>query len=88
MTAIVIPLPTQHSSIFKICPICKSKEYIVRSRVFSGEERWNELRSLLYSGRDYTKTWIDNLRDKDKEQALKRLNAVGAYELVKFIALD
>jgi hypothetical protein len=86
--AFLIPVGTQYSSVFKICPVCEAKTYIIKwSPGFSSSKTIEELVSLLNEGREYTKLWFAKLDPMQQQETLKRLNSLKAYDLVKYVAL-
>lgn len=87
--AFFIPAGTQFSSIFKTCPVCEKKDYIIKwTPAFSSSDTKAELLQLLNDGREYTKYWFQKLDAKQQEEALKRLNSIKAYDLVRFLGLS
>jgi alpha-glucuronidase len=85
-TAMLIPLGSSYTCVYKFCPVCEAKDYIIKSKLFASKEKWSEIYTLLNEGREYTKNWILKLDYKEQEQALKRLNSLKAYDLVKYIS--
>lgn len=83
---LIIPLPTAHKQIFLFCPVCEKKETLGGSKpIFSSQKKMDYIRDLLDGGKNYTKSWVNQLSYKDRESVLKRLNSLKAFELVKYI---
>jgi len=81
-----IPIPTAHKGILLVCHICEHKDTLTAwFPMFAGQDKMNKIIGLLNDGKNYTKQWIGTLSFKDKESALKRLNAINAFELVRYI---
>ena len=53
--------------------------------MFAGQDKMGYLIKLLEQGKEYTKYWVQTLDFKEQQAVLKRLNALKAYEVVKFI---
>jgi len=82
----LIPTPTVHKGISLVCSVCEHKDTLVGwFPAFAGKEKIDNVVELLTGGKEYTKYWISQLSFKDKEAALKRLNALNAYELVRYV---
>jgi hypothetical protein len=81
-----IPVPTSHNKIFLFCSVCEHKDTLVGWKpMFAGQDKMNYILDLLDGGKEITKYWISTLSFKDKEAALKRLNALKAYDLVRYV---
>lgn len=81
----LIPIGTAHKELDLVCPVCEKKERLITSTLFANQQKKDNLVDLLEGGKEYTKEWISRLSYKDKEQALKRLNNLKAYNLVKYL---
>jgi hypothetical protein len=78
--------PTKHSAIFSMCPVCENRRPLTKSMaMFASSEKIGRVLELLESGKDATKHWYAQLSPKDKEAALKRLNGIKAYALVRYL---
>lgn len=85
---VVIPLGTKYGGIFAFCHICEQKSYFVKvSPFFSQKKSMDTVLSELEAGREYTKQWCSGLDPEKKEALFKRLNALGAHQLVQFLGL-
>jgi flagellar motor component MotA len=85
-SVLFIPIGTSHSAVFLICPTCETKTYVISFKtLFAGQNAKNKLIELLNNGRELTKHWVNQLSYKDREEALKRLNALKAHSLVKYL---
>lgn len=89
-----VPLLNQVGDLYLICPVCEATQRICRgamiNRAFKAifsENKWSDLHALLESGKEITKRWVDELRPKERAVALKRLNAVEAYHIVRYIEM-
>jgi len=86
-SVLFIPIGTVHKGIFIYCSVCEHKDYLTKwFPAFAGQDKMNYIISLLESGKDYTRYWISQLDYKDREKALKRLNALNAYSLVRYVS--
>lgn len=85
---VVIPLGTQNHKIFNVvCPICQGTRTFNLSRLARGSsEAKRELLSLLVAGKYHTKSIVDKLGTKDRNDLFKRMNAIEAYDLVQFLS--
>lgn len=82
-----IPVPTSHHKIFLYCSTCEHQDTLVGWKpMFAGQEKINYILELLDGGKDITKYRINTLSFKDKETVLKRLNALKAYDLVRYVS--
>jgi len=84
-SVLFIPMGTSHNAVFMFCPTCETKNYVIKWGLFSGQNAQNKLIELLDGGRELTKYWFNKLGHDDREQALKRLNSLKAYSLVKYL---
>ena len=82
----LIPVPTQHHEIVTMCPICESQEVLSRASIFSSKESYEKLGKTLFEGKEITKIWYSKLDAKSKKEHLKRLNALKAFELVRYLS--
>ena len=62
----VIPVPTKHSTVKIICPICETEDIVTRASIFSSQQSYNNLESLLFEGKFYNKSWYDKQNEKNK----------------------
>jgi hypothetical protein len=85
-SVLLIPLGKTHSAIYRACPVCEKKEYIVKNTFLGGGDMQRRLLEMLDQGKEHTKTWYQGLPDKEKEGVLKRLNALKAFKVVQHIA--
>lgn len=84
--AYFIPMGTSYNSIFQFCPVCEKQEYIIKWKpMFASSEKMSGLINLLDDGKEYTKYWLTQLNQKDREDVLSLLNKLKAYSLVKFL---
>jgi hypothetical protein len=82
----LIPLPTAHNRIFMFCSVCEKENALIKGKpLFSGQNKIDEVIRFLEEGKEYTKYWINTLEHKEREAALKRLNALKAYDLVRYV---
>lgn len=82
----MIPLPTANNRIFMFCSVCEKETSLIKGKpLFSGQKKIDQVARILEEGKEYTKTWINQLEHAEREAALKRLNALKAYEIVRFI---
>lgn len=82
----LIPTPTAYRDIYLVCSVCEHKDTLVGwIPAFASKKKIDNVIDLLNGGKEYTKYWISQLSFKDKEAALKRLNALNAYELVRYV---
>ena len=85
---VFIPMGTTHFYAFLFCSICENKKEIDESKgLFQDTKDYeNRLFKFLDDGKDFTRSWFEKAEIKEKEELLKRLNAVKAYKIVKYIA--
>lgn len=84
---LMIPILTSNNAIFKLCPICDKKEYLIKSKpMYAGSDKKNQVIELLERGKKYTKSWMSKLNTREKELVLKRLNGFKAYSLVRYLS--
>jgi glutaredoxin len=67
------------------CPVCEKQERLLVSKFWSGKEKLAHVVELLESGKEYTKHQFEKMDRKEQEKLLKRLNALHAYSVVKFL---
>ena len=82
----LIPIPTAHHAISLFCSVCEHITKLVNGYpVFAGQAKIDNLLEALDGGKEYTKYWISTLHYKEKEEVLKRLNSLKAYDLVRYV---
>jgi len=81
----LVPLGTAHKRIFLLCSVCEKETKLTISPRFAGKETMETILDLLDKGKEYTKQWVKQLSHEEREAALKRLNAIKAYDLVRYI---
>lgn len=85
--ALFIPMPTVHGTISMLCPICEKEESLTRwIDLWGHNDRKKSIVEVLEEGKDYTKQWLSKQDHKSKETVFKRLNALKAHALVKYLA--
>lgn len=85
-TVLFIPLGTSYLDIFLLCPVCEKKyETRIWWKLSLKQDKKIQVVELLNEGKVYTKHWVSQLDKKGKEKVQKRLNALKAYDLVKYI---
>lgn len=84
---LLIPILTSNNAIFKLCPICDKKEYLIKLKpIYVGSDKKNQVIELLERGKEYTKSWMSKLNSREQELVLKRLNGLKAYSLVRYLS--
>lgn len=79
---------TNYFDLFSMCPVCETKIALTKVRpFFSSARTMADLINLLDEGRESTKHWFDRLDASRREDVLKRLNSLKAYNLVKYLGL-
>lgn len=82
-----IPVPTSHGKISICCPVCEKEDSLTGwLDNWSHTERKKSVVEILEDGKEYTKHWLLNQDHKTKEKMFKRLNALKAYSLVKYLS--
>jgi hypothetical protein len=85
-TVLLVPAGTSNGAISLFCPTCEKTTYNFSITKLFAKNYDNELLKLLDGGEELTKHWAKQLSYEDREQFLKRLNALKLHSLVKFIA--
>lgn len=88
--AMLVSMPIYSGDVSMVCPVCERSVLVMQkgwlldeAKKAAGKKR---LKELFDGGRDYTKYWVNKkLSPSDRVKALKRLNSLEQYELVKFI---
>ena len=81
----LIPMGTNYGNVFTFCSVCEKNQYLKKG-FFDGKEATLKAIELLEGGKEFTKQWVNTLSPKDRDLALRRLNKLEAYSLVKFIS--
>jgi hypothetical protein len=81
-----IPLPTSHGKIYMFCPVCEKEESLMRWVDLWGQNNAKQsIVEILEDGKEYTKDWLSTQSYKTRESIFKRLNALKAYNLVRYL---
>ena len=84
-TVLFIPLTNQNKEVLMVCPVCEKSENLLTSKFWGSKEKLSYVKELLDSGKEETKKQYQLLESKEQEKLLKRLNALEAYEVVRYI---
>ena len=80
-----IPIATSNKEVCLVCPVCEKSQNILTSKFWSSNEKLTNVVDLLESGKELTKQHFKTMDWDERERMLKRLNALEAHSLVKFL---
>jgi transcription elongation factor Elf1 len=84
-TVFFVPISNSNREVILVCPVCEKSENILNSKFWGSKEKLNYVNELLDSGKEETKRQYQLLDLKEREKLLKRLNALEAHAVVRYI---
>lgn len=79
-----VPIANVNNNVYAQCGTCEAGFNLFNRQLFGEDERKQELLEIMEGGKEEFKKFLKNIDYKSREDILKRLNKLGAYELVKY----
>ena len=80
----LIPIANVNNNVYAQCSTCEVAFDLFKRQLIGEDKRKQELLEIMDGGKEAFKIFLNEIDHKSREDILKRLNKLGAYDLVKY----